>query len=156
MCNGRLIFQSKKHIGFYILYNVSTVQIRLRQIPAPFLGACVRQFNQEFDVHVTVHRDNFLIIQAIRCTNFSKFYFWNETLHVSDRSSVRHQEFFTVHTAMVHVIQVCRQLAIRIRIGTEFHPDIRVYHCSVYSEKLLTMDRGTIRNMQSFIPKIKF
>jgi len=24
----------------------------------------------------------------------------------------------------------------------------------VYSEKLLTMDRGTVRNMQSFIPKI--
>jgi len=26
--------------------------------------------------------------------------------------------------------------------------------CSVYSEKLLTMHRGTVRNMQSFIPKI--
>ena len=29
-----------------------------------------------------------------------------------------------------------------------------IYHCCVYSEKLLTMDRGTVRNMQSFIPKI--
>jgi len=28
---------------------------------------------------------------------------WNETLHVSDSSSVHHQEFFTVHTAMVYV-----------------------------------------------------
>jgi hypothetical protein len=28
-------------------------------------------------------------------------------LHVSDSSSVHHQEFFTVHTAMVYVIQVC-------------------------------------------------
>jgi len=27
-------------------------------------------------------------------------------------------------------------------------------HCCVYSEKLLMMDRGTVRNMQSFIPKI--
>jgi len=27
-------------------------------------------------------------------------------LHVSDSSSVHHQEFFTVHTAMVYVIQV--------------------------------------------------
>ena len=43
-------------------------------------------------------------------------YFWNETLHVSDSSSVHHQEFFTVHTAMAHVIQVCRQLSSRIRI----------------------------------------
>jgi len=34
-----------------------------------------------------------------------------ELLHVSDSSSVHHQEFFTVHTAMVYVIQ----LASRIR-----------------------------------------
>ena len=29
-----------------------------------------------------------------------------------------------------------------------------IYHCCVYSEKLLMIDRGTVRNMQSFIPKI--
>jgi len=29
-----------------------------------------------------------------------------------------------------------------------------IYHCCVYSEKLLMMDRGTVRNMESFIPKI--
>ena len=51
------------------------------------------------------------------------------------------------------------------RIGTElqFRPDparklsanlYGIYHCCVYSEKLLMMDRGTVRNMQSFIPKI--
>ena len=63
----------------------------------------------EFDVHVTVHRDKFLITKPTRCTNFSQFYvyFWNETLHVSDSSSVHRLEFFTVHTAMVYVIQVC-------------------------------------------------
>jgi hypothetical protein len=44
------------------------------------------------------------------------FYFWNETLHVSDSSSVHHQEFSTVHTAMVYVIQVCIQLASRIKM----------------------------------------
>ena len=32
--------------------------------------------------------------------------FWNKTLHVSDSSSDHHQEFFTVYTAMVYVIQV--------------------------------------------------
>jgi len=37
----------------------------------------------------------------------SQIYFWNETVHVSDGSSVHHQEFFTVHTAMVYIIQVC-------------------------------------------------
>ena len=37
----------------------------------------------------------------------SQIYFWNKTLHVSDSSAVHHQEFFTVHTAMVYVVQVC-------------------------------------------------
>jgi hypothetical protein len=32
-----------------------------------------------------------LIIKPTRCTNFSNL-FWNETLHVSDSSSVHHQE----------------------------------------------------------------
>jgi len=31
----------------------------------------------------------------------SQMYSWKETLHVSDSFSVHHQEFFTVHTAMV-------------------------------------------------------
>ena len=35
----------------------------------------------------------------------SQTYFWNETLHVLDSSSVHHQEFFTVHIAMVYVVQ---------------------------------------------------
>jgi hypothetical protein len=29
-----------------------------------------------------------------------------------------------------------------------------INHFCVYSEKLLVMDRGTVRNMQGFIPKI--
>ena len=29
-----------------------------------------------------------------------------------------------------------------------------IHHCCVYSEELLMMDRGTFRNMYSFIPKI--
>jgi len=57
-----------------------------------------------------------------RCTNFSNL-FWNKTLHVSDSSSVHHQEFFTVRTAMVYVIQVCWQLASRIRMELPLHPD---------------------------------
>ena len=72
-----------------------------------------------FDIHVTVHRDKFRIINPTRCTNFSVL-FSNETLHVSDRSSVHHQEFFIVHTTMVNVTPVCGQLASRIRM---FHPD---------------------------------
>jgi len=48
---------------------------------------------------------NIVVIKPTRCTNFSNL-FWNKTLHVSDSSSVHHQEFFTAHTAMVYVIRV--------------------------------------------------
>jgi len=46
-----------------------------------------------------------------------------KTLHVSDSSSVHHQEFFTVHTAMIYVTQVCWQLASRIKTELQFRPD---------------------------------
>jgi len=59
-------------------------------------------------------------------------YFWNKTLHVSDSSSAHHQQFFTVHTAMVYVMSA---------------NVYDIYRCYVYSEKLLMMDRGTVRNM---------
>jgi hypothetical protein len=55
------------------------------------------------------------IVKPTRCANFLNL-FWNETLHVSVNSSVHHQEFFTVHTAVVYIIQVCRQLLSRIRM----------------------------------------
>ena len=37
----------------------------------------------------------------------SQIYFWNKTLHVSDSSSVHHQDFFTVHTAQLYGIHHC-------------------------------------------------
>ena len=67
-------------------------------------------------------------------------------------SSVHHQQFFTVRTATVYVIQ----LASRIRTELQFRPDparklsanlYGIYRCCVYSEKLLMMDRGTVRNI---------
>ena len=105
-----------------------------------------------FYVHVTVYHDKFLIINQTEAPIFV-IYFWNETLYVSDSSSVHRQEPFTVHTAMVYVIQVCWQLVSRIRM---FHPDpasklsenlYDIYHCCMYSEKLLMMDRGTVWNI---------
>jgi hypothetical protein len=57
---------------------------------------------------------------------------------------------------MVYVIPVLRQLASRIRMGTAFHSDLArklstnlydIYHCCVYSGKLLMMDTGTVQNM---------
>jgi len=52
---------------------------------------------------------NIVTIKPTRCTNFSNL-FCNKTLHVSDSSSVHHQEIFIVHTAIVYVIQVFWQL----------------------------------------------
>jgi len=66
-----------------------------------------------------------------------------KTVHVSDSNSVHHQEFFTLHTGMVYVIQLSS------RIRTEIGPDparkppenlYDIYHCCVYSAKLLMMD----------------
>ena len=63
---------------------------------------------------------------------------------------------FAVHSAMVYVIQVCRQLSSRSRMfllesclptGTTY----TIAECAV--NELLMMDRGTVRNMQSFKPK---
>ena len=59
-------------------------------------------------------------------------------LHVSDSSSVHHQEFFLLYTIMVYVIQICWQLASRIT----------TFHCCVYSEK--SPDDGQ-RNCQKHV-----
>jgi hypothetical protein len=86
--------------------------------------------------------ERFRLIKPTKCTNFSNL-FWNENLHVSDSSSVYHQELFTVHSAMVYVVQVCRQLSRRIRMELQFHPDpprklftklYDIHHCWMYSE----------------------
>jgi hypothetical protein len=65
---------------------------------------------------------NFFIVKPTRCTNFSNL-FWNETLRVSNSSSAHHQELFTVHSAMVYVVQFCRQLSSRIKMELQFHPE---------------------------------
>ena len=77
-------------------------------------------------------------------------------LHVSGSSCVHRQEFFTVHTATVCVIQVCYTFGSRIRMELQFHSvparklSAKLYdfcRCCVYNEKLLVMDRGTVRNI---------
>jgi len=86
-----------------------------------------------------VHRDKFIIIKPTRCTNLSNLLGWNSTCFgqfLCPSSGV----FHTVHTAVVCVIQVCWQLASRIRM---FHPYpacnlsanlYDIYHCCVYIE----------------------
>ena len=89
---------------------------------------------------------------------FLKFVFGIKLYIFSDSSTVHHQEFFTVHTAMVYVIQ----LASRIR--TERNDPARklsanlydIYHCCVYSEKLLMMDWWNCPKHVEFYSKNKF
>jgi len=47
----------------------------------------------------------------------SQIYFWNKTLHVSESSSVHHQEFCTVNTAMVYIM-----CGIRMHAEAVFQP----------------------------------
>jgi hypothetical protein len=53
------------------------------------------------------------------------------------------RSLFTIHSAMVYVIHVCKQLSSRIRMELQFHPGptrrlcvqclYDIYHCGVYS-----------------------
>jgi len=65
---------------------------------------------------------------------------------------------FTVHSAMVYVIQVCRQLSSRvwmelrsILVLLESCMTYNIAECTV--NKLLMMGRRTVRNMYSFMTK---
>jgi len=93
------------------------------------LTGILKIYNSRFDVQVTVHRDKFRIIKPTRCTNFS-ILLWNESLHVSDSSSVHHQEYFTVHTAMLYVIPVCGQLSSCPHTGMTYTIAVCTVKCS--------------------------
>jgi hypothetical protein len=55
----------------------------------------------------------FFIIKPTRCTNFPNL-LRHETPHVPGSSTAIIRSLFTVHSALVYVIQVCRQLSSRI------------------------------------------
>jgi hypothetical protein len=100
---------------FWEQYNLGT-QIYSTHTKS-LVGSCKRWTFKNWFILRSCDRASWqiLAIKPTRRTNFSDL-FWSETLHVSDSSSVHRQEFFTVHTAMVYVIQVCRQLRSRIRM----------------------------------------
>jgi hypothetical protein len=86
------------------------------------LWIAIGQNLHHFYVHMTVHRDMWpcivtcdraswqisFIIKPTRCTNFTNL-FWHELLHVSGSSSAHHQECIHCNSALIYVIQVCRQ-----------------------------------------------
>jgi hypothetical protein len=70
---------------------------------------------QDTDIKLRVYKENkykwrFLFNKTNRRTNFANL-FLQETLHVSGSSSAHHQEFYTVHSALVYVMQVWWQLS---------------------------------------------
>jgi len=56
-----------------------------------------------FYVLVTMHRNKFLYNKTNRRTNFPNLFLTRNSIHVSGSSSAHHQEFSTVHWALVYV-----------------------------------------------------
>ena len=56
-------------------------------------------------IHVTVRRNIFLFKQPTRRTNYPNLFCY-KTLHVSGIFPAHHQEFSTVHSALVSFMQV--------------------------------------------------
>jgi len=59
----------------------------------------------EFYIHITVHCNRFLFKQPTKRTNYSNLFYY-KTLHVSDIFCAHHQEFYTVHSALVSFMLV--------------------------------------------------
>jgi hypothetical protein len=101
-------------------------------------------------IHVTVHHVKFLIIKPTRCTNFSNLFlewnpmFWTVPLSINRRFSLYTQQWYMPY-----------RFADSLRAGSGWNcssilillDGCMTNHCCVYSEKLLMMDRGTVRNM---------
>jgi hypothetical protein len=64
-----------------------------------------RRIGEGHYVHVTMHRNNFFN-KTNQTREFPKFYFVKKTLLVSGIFSAHHQEFSTVHSALVSFMQV--------------------------------------------------
>ena len=90
---------------------------------------------ENFMLWLKVEILTFLIIKWTRCTNFSNLFLkWNSTCFrqfLCPSSGV----FHCTHSNGIYHTSYADNLL------------YEVYHCCVYSEKLLMMDRGTIRNM---------
>ena len=97
------------------------------------------------------HFTSLLVIQPTRWTNFS-YLLWMKLymFRTVPLSIIRSFSLYTQQWYMSY------SFADSWRAGSGFHLDparklYDIYHYCVYSEKLLMMDRGTVRNMWSFI-----
>ena len=96
----------------------------------------------------------FFVIKPNRCTNFTNL-FCHETLHVSDSSSVHHQEFIhcTLSNCVCHTGYSfraepgwnCSSILVLLESSLQTCMTYTIAECTV--NKLLMMDRGNVRNM---------
>ena len=77
------------------------------------------------------------------------YLFCYKTLHVSGIFSAHHQEFSSVHSALISFMQVFLMTAsILALLGSGHHKNLHeIYQCRMYSRKLLMMGREGARNM---------
>ena len=82
---------------------------------------------------------------------FIPILFCYKTLHISGIYSAHHQEFSTVHSALVNFMQVSDDRFQAESGWNGLEVDIRnlheTYQCRMYSRKLLMMGREDARNM---------
>jgi hypothetical protein len=103
-----------------------------------------RNPNIEFYVHVTVHRNKFLYNKFNQMHQFPKFTpAWNYMFRAVLLPIIRN--LFTVHSALVYVIQVCRQLSSRTRVELQICMTYTSVECTM--NKLLMKGRRNARNM---------
>jgi hypothetical protein len=112
-----------------------------------------------FLVHVTVHREKSLQQNQLNAL-ISQIYFGIKLymFRTVPLSIIRSYSLYTQQWYMSYMFVDCFSSS-RIRMELPFLPDpatqklstnlCDIYHCCVYSEKLLLMDRRTVRNMWS-------
>jgi len=118
-------------------------------------GTVFRKKLIKHNMRVLIFSITSFIIKPTRCTNFKNL-FWHETLHVSDSSSVHHQEF--IHCTLSNGMSYrfvdsfragpgwnCSSLLVLVESCLQTCMTYTIAEGTV--NKLLMMDRRTVRNM---------
>jgi len=86
-------------------YGVYFSIVRTNKVPFHNVQSCFTICVVRLYIHVTVHRNGFLFKQPTRRTNYPNLFCY-KPLCVSDIFSAHHQDFSTVHSALVSFMQV--------------------------------------------------
>jgi hypothetical protein len=82
--------------------------------------------------------DKYLTVKPTRCTNFSKYFYFGMKLYMFQTVSLSIIRSFSLYTQQwFHPDPACK-------LSANLYD---IYHCCMYSGRLLMMDRVTVRNM---------